>query len=108
MDADGKEGASGYIAQNGQIMSLACSGTQVRPTGQGTVFPPTPANHSPTGFSISMEVEKQGKLQLEVQHTKVLSAVDPTGMRWIGSVKGGFAGKQQYSGSALYEQFVFS
>ncbi|KAI0083469.1 hypothetical protein BDY19DRAFT_660322 [Irpex rosettiformis] len=64
---DGKEGSSGYIAHNGQIMSLACGSTQVRPTGKGVEFPPTPADRSPvTGFSISIDVGSQGKFQFVV------------------------------------------
>ncbi|KAI0085433.1 hypothetical protein BDY19DRAFT_896686 [Irpex rosettiformis] len=108
MGLDGKEGSSGYIAHNGQIMSLTCGSMQVRPTGESVIFPPTLANHSPRGFSISIDVEPQGKFRMNVQNTRVVSDVYPSGMRWMGRVQGGFVGQQQYTGNALYEQFVFS
>ena len=108
MGMDGEEGGSAYISQNGRIMSLTCDTMQVKPTGENTAFPPTPANHSPTGFSISMDVQHRGKFEVEVENTRVISDVRPSGMRWIGKVKGGFAGGPQYSGNALYDQFVFS
>lgn len=107
VDPHGKEAASGYVSQNGKILSASCSGARVRPTGRHAVYPPTSKTALPDGFSISMSVPGHGDFEVTLSNYEVIDQSDGMSTRWLGKVSGGFSGKQQYRGIGLYEQFTF-
>lgn len=95
------------MTRNGQVVQSSCSGLSVRATGNNTAFPPVSGDGAPGGYHISMEVEGEGTLEVEVTHKSLISVQPGTSFRWTGSVTGGFGNGTNYTGPALYEQFTF-
>ncbi|KAI0698493.1 hypothetical protein BC835DRAFT_1334444 [Cytidiella melzeri] len=111
IDLEGNEGASGYVSQDGKILTSTCAGVRVRPTSltaSGAIYPPTPTTPLPDGFSVTIGVPGQGTFILAAQSSRVVSEGEGLDVRWVGTVSGGFAGQQQYKGIGMFEQFTFS
>jgi hypothetical protein len=107
MSPDGTEQTSSYVTLGGRILTASCGGIIVRPTGANNVFPPVSGNDAPGGFHISVNVEGQGTLEVDVTHKVVLTTDPGTVYRWTGSLSGGFGNGTNWTGPALYEQFTF-
>lgn len=104
---DNSEHVSSYVSRDGKVITAACSGITVRPTGVNATYPPTPETALPDGFHIELNVEGEGELTLEVTNTRLITNEPGTAHRWIGSVAGGFNNKSTWEGVALYEAFTF-
>ena len=107
MSHDGSEHISSYVSLNGEALTTSCSGLTVLPTGDNSAFPPVNGGGVPGGFHVTMDVEGEGTLEVDVTHK--LQITDDPGMvyRWIGSLSGGFGNGTVWTGPALYEQFTF-
>ena len=103
----GAEYVSGYVARDGQIISVSCSGTEVRPTGPNSPYPPITGGGSSGDYHVEIDLGIKGTFIFDVTakfHT-VLAAGEVYD-RWTGKLSGGVKGEKTYSGTALYEQFA--
>ncbi|KAF7791461.1 hypothetical protein EIP86_002477 [Pleurotus ostreatoroseus] len=106
---DGSELVSSYVAKEGKILSSTCANATVRPVGTNAVFPPT-ANASlsePPSYNVTMEIEDEGTLIMQLVPTQVILSIPGTVWRWSGEILGGFGNGTTWHGVALYEQFTF-
>ena len=99
-----KEYQSGYVAENGQILSLGCAlgSSTVRPWGTNAVYPPTPTSGTPEGLLITFDLGSQGTFVANV--TTALTALNEgIYQRYVGTVTGGFEGGETYTGTTFFE-----
>lgn len=104
---DGSEYLSSYASSYGKVITSQCGGITVRPTGTNATYPPTPESAPPTGFRVEQEIDGKGTLVLEATNERIITLVENTAYRWIGSVSAGFGNETQWQGVGLYEQFAF-
>jgi hypothetical protein len=86
---------------------------KVRPSGASDPYPPSLLGPAPSGdFHIDIDMGEEGTsivdVTASVEVVAVPGAVGQIYDRWTGSMKGGIPGKEQYTGTALYEQFTFT
>jgi hypothetical protein len=108
IDATGKESVSGYLLQNGKVVSSTCTagakGLKVRPIG--TAYPPKSSTPTPRDFNIVMELGHGAVLNATAMAvSEQLNAEIYT--RWVGGISGLVNGTK-VAGPAVWEQFQFA
>lgn len=105
LSIDGTESVSAYVALDGKIIFAACTGITVRPLGNSN-YPPKVNDKTPEGFSIEIDVGPEHGGQLVVNTTTEAHLLT-SGLynQFTGKLSGGFHGREQFTGNALYEEF---
>ncbi|KAJ3810481.1 hypothetical protein EV368DRAFT_73417 [Lentinula lateritia] len=91
---DGTPYASGYVSMNGVIIGAQCSGVNV--------------TASTSGFDIGIDLGDEGVLQAQFSTDHTLLSFDGVYYRWSGSLVGGISDGEQYTGSAMFDEFDFT
>ncbi len=108
ISTDGTENVSGYASSGGKILTTACSGLVVRPTGDDTAYPPGADTGRPGGFHIMLELGGEGTLQVDVIPEQIIFANSKQYTRWIGKISGSLVGGNDiFEGVALFEESNF-
>lgn len=104
LSPEGDEYVSGYVATDGEILFAANNSVTVRPTGANDTYPPK-AGDVPNSYHIVFEMGDVGVMEFDVAGTLFY---DEGGFyeRWVASLTGGIVGQQNYTGTALLEQFA--
>ncbi|KIY53782.1 hypothetical protein FISHEDRAFT_32652 [Fistulina hepatica ATCC 64428] len=104
---DGNEYTSGYVAQDGEILGINCSGVSVRPTGDNSTYPPLSSTGNPSGYAIQIDLGTIGIFEAALTPENILLDTDVY-RRFTGPLVGGFQGSTTYNGTSLLEQFSLS
>ena len=105
LSPDGTESLSAYVSLNDEAILSSCSGIKVRPLGNAT-YPPKVGGAPPEGFNIEIDLGSNHGGLLVINATTVASLLSiPQYHQFTGKLNGGFPGKEQWTGSALYEEF---
>ena len=109
LDTNGKEHVSGYVAKDSVVLTASCANdaASVRPIGKNSQFPPTIVTGNPDGFHVTIDLGQHGTLVFDVFARSILLGGTPNFpfIRWAGSMTGGIKGGQNYTGTALYDEF---
>jgi hypothetical protein len=112
---NGTEYVSAYAAEDGVIIAASCESNsiRVRPTGQNATYPPVLSTGTPSGYHITLDLERAGTLEVDVS---VMAIVVDTAeyTRAVGNLSGvvvpvkGYEAQTEETvlhGKALFEQF---
>ncbi|KAJ4490640.1 hypothetical protein J3R30DRAFT_3694346 [Lentinula aciculospora] len=91
---DGSPHTSGYVSLNGAIVGSQCSGVNVTATS--------------SGFDIGIDLGEEGVVQAQFSTDHTLLSFQDVYFRWSGSLVGGISGGEQYTGSAMFDEFDFT
>ena len=87
------------------MSSCDAGSIKVRPSGVNNTYPPTISTGNPGGFTIEIDLGREGSLHVDVTATAVASPALNLYTEWIGTVNGSVNGGEQLSGVALFEMF---
>ncbi|KAF5364721.1 hypothetical protein D9757_012491 [Collybiopsis confluens] len=95
---DGTPYTSGYVSQNGTLLGTTCtvSDVGVTPTASGS------------GFDIQIDLGDDGLFQAQFSADHTTLSFGSEFFRWSGSLVGGLSGGEQFTGSAMFDEFDFS
>jgi len=111
LGTDGTESVSAYVSSNNKIITSSCKAgsLKVRPTGPNTEYPPTQRSGVPQGFSIEIDLGKEGKLDLTATAKGTTLTNGNLYNGWIGTLSGSLnGGKPILGGAAKFEQFTLT
>ncbi|KAJ3796366.1 hypothetical protein GGU11DRAFT_809821 [Lentinula aff. detonsa] len=91
---DGTPYTSGYVSMNGAIVDTQCSGVNVTATS--------------SGFDIEIDLADESVFQAQFSTDHTLLSFDGVYFRWSGGLVGGISGGEQYTGSAMFDEFDFT
>ncbi|KAJ7609990.1 hypothetical protein DFH06DRAFT_1374747 [Mycena polygramma] len=93
---NGTEFVSAYASKDNSILAASCQpgSIRVRPTGKNSTYPPHISTGPPSGYNITLDMGREGLLELNGRVTGVLKA----------------AGRvvEEMAGVALFEQFALT
>ncbi|KAJ1547796.1 hypothetical protein HK405_004902 [Cladochytrium tenue] len=112
ISTDGVENYSAFVydsKSSDPVIAASCEARAVvvRPFGNNSEYPPTPASGTPDGYTISFDLGSRGVLNVTATVSFVI--VDsPVYARYSGPLTGGVVGDPEiYDGTGLWEQFKF-
>ena len=103
---DRSESVSGYVAKDGEIISVNCSGVKVRPIGANSTYPPAMGTGPPSGFHIEIDMGTNGIMEIDADSSHLVVSVKGVYFRWTGTLKGGIKGQPSLTGTAMWEEFL--
>ncbi|KAJ7639740.1 hypothetical protein DFH06DRAFT_1283962 [Mycena polygramma] len=111
---NGTEYVSAYASKDDSILVASCQpdSIRVRPTGQNSTYPPLSSTGPPSGYHISLDLGREGSLELNVTVAAQIAAIPPIYTRSTGRVTGvlttGAHTVEEMTGVALFEQFALT
>ncbi|KAJ6454452.1 hypothetical protein C8R47DRAFT_997241 [Mycena vitilis] len=111
---NGTEYVSAYASKDDSILVASCQpdSIRVRPSGQNSTYPPLSSTGPPSGYHITLDLGREGSLELNMTVEAQIAAIPPIYTRSTGRITGGLttAGRavKEMTGVALFEQFALT
>ncbi|KAJ7614743.1 hypothetical protein DFH06DRAFT_1286249 [Mycena polygramma] len=111
---NGTEYVSAYASKDNLILASSCEpgSIRVRPTGKNSTYPPHISTGPPSGYNITLDLGREGFLELNVSVEAQIATIAPVYIRSKGRVSGVLkaAGRvvEEMAGVGLFEQFALT
>jgi hypothetical protein len=98
---------SAYVSRDNKVIASQCGGSQVRPYGENSAYPPLLSTGLPTGYNITITLPSDGRVFAFAATGEHFISGGPGRhiyTRWSGSLEGNVDG-EELTGEAIFEQF---
>jgi hypothetical protein len=107
LGVDGKEYVSSYVSKHDKIVVSSCDAgsIKVRPNGVNSEYPPKVSTGNPGGFTIEIDLGKEGVMNVDVKVAAVALQGLTLYTEWVGTMTGNVDDGKQMIGVASFEAF---